>query len=70
MDLAIVAVYVLDVYDLYVIVKSFTEMIPYLFKLNGVGSFLSEKLLQDLLENFLDASGKLASQMRTQLYRS
>ena len=31
---------------------SFTDMIPYLFKLEGVECFLSEKLSQDPLEKF------------------
>ena len=31
---------------------SFTEMIPYLFKLKGVDCFLSEKLSQDPQEKF------------------
>ena len=34
------------------LVSSFLELIPYLFKIKGVSSFLSEKLSQDPLEKF------------------
>ena len=40
------------VLNFFVVVTSFTEMIPYLFKLKGVNCFLSEKLSQDPLEKF------------------
>ena len=32
--------------------KSFTELIPYLFQIEGVTCFLCEKLSQDTLEKF------------------
>ena len=35
-----------------VIVLSFTELVPYLFSIDGVKVFLSEHLCQDPLENF------------------
>ena len=34
----------------FLVASSFMEMIPYLFSLDGVSSFLSEKLSQDPLE--------------------
>ena len=33
-------------------VSSFLELIPFIFKIEGVTCFLSEKLCQDALENF------------------
>ena len=47
--------FVNDVYHLYnylCVVKSFLEFIPHIFKIEGVTSFLSEKLSQDPLEKF------------------
>lgn len=35
-----------------ILVSSFLELIPYLFQIKGVSSFLSEKLSQDPLEKF------------------
>lgn len=35
-----------------ILVSSFLELIPYLFKIKGVSSFLSEKISQDPLEKF------------------
>ena len=34
------------------VVSSFTEFLPFIFKIKGVTCFLSEKLSQDLLEKF------------------
>ena len=39
-------------FSLLVLVSSFLELIPYLFKIKGVTHFLSEKLSQDPLEKF------------------
>ena len=39
-------------FGLLVLVSSFLELIPYLFKIKGVTHFLSEKLSQDPLEKF------------------
>ena len=37
---------------------SFLELVPYIFSIKGVTVFLSEKLNQDLLEKFFEATGK------------
>ena len=34
------------------VVSSFTELLPFIFKIKGVTCFLSEKMSQDLLEKF------------------
>ena len=52
------------------VVKFLVELVPYLFSIEGVKVFLSERLCQDPLENSLAVSDNVVTRMRIRPYKS
>ena len=57
---------IIMLYNFFLPVKSFVALVQFVFTIPGVNSFLSEKLCQDPLENFLAAKDNMVESMKIQ----